>query len=76
MTRGEYRYDFGDTAALTPLLKMYTVGHRYRVPPIHAGGLRYHGAVPSLSLLVSKGFVKAVAYSQTEVFEAGRIFAK
>ena len=76
MTRGEYRYDFGDTAMLTPLIKMYTVGHRYKVPPIHAGGLRYHGAAPTLSLLVHKGFVEPVAYHQTEVFEAGRIFSR
>ena len=76
LTQGEYRYDFGDTAQLTPLLKMYTVGHRYRVPPIHAGGLRYHGAAPSLSLLIHEGFIEARAYDQVEVFEAARIFAQ
>ncbi len=75
LTRGSYVYDYGDTAGLTPLLKMYSVGHRYRVPPIHAGGLRYHGDAPTLCLLVSEKIIDAVAYHQTEVFEAGRIFA-
>lgn len=76
MTRGEYRYDFGDTGELTPLLKMHTVGHKYRVPPIHAGGLRYHGVAPTLSILVNHGIVKPIAYYQREVFEAAVYFAK
>ncbi|MCS7111654.1 MAG: TrpB-like pyridoxal phosphate-dependent enzyme [Ignisphaera sp.] len=76
MTRGEYTYDYGDTAGLTPLIKMYTVGHRYTPPPIHAGGLRYHGVAPTLALLVRNGAVKPVAYHQTEVFEAARMFAQ
>ncbi|MCC6020720.1 MAG: TrpB-like pyridoxal phosphate-dependent enzyme [Thermoproteaceae archaeon] len=76
MTMGEYTYDFGDTAGLTPLIKMYTVGHTYKPPPIHAGGLRYHGCAPTLSLLVSRGEVGAVAYRQGEVFEAARLFAQ
>lgn len=76
LTRGVYAYDFGDSAGLTPLLKMYTVGHRYRVPPIHAGGLRYHGDAPTLCILVREGYVKPVAYSQTEVFEAATMFAR
>jgi tryptophan synthase beta chain len=76
LTRGVYTYDYGDTAGLTPLLKMYTVGHRYKVPPIHAGGLRYHGDAPSLCLLASEGLVEARAYHQREVFEAGAIFAR
>jgi tryptophan synthase beta chain len=75
-TKGEYTYDFGDTAELTPLLKMYTVGHNYLPPPIHAGGLRYHGKAPSLCLLINEGYVKPVAYHQTEIFEAARIFAR
>ena len=75
LTRGVYTYDYGDTARLTPLLKMYTIGHKYSVPPIHAGGLRYHGCAPTLSLLVSKGIVKPVAYGQREVFKAAHIFA-
>jgi tryptophan synthase beta chain len=76
LTRGVYTYDYGDTAGLTPLLKMYTVGHRYRVPPIHAGGLRYHGDAPTLCLLVAEKIIEAVAYHQTEIFEAGKIFAR
>ena len=76
MTKGVYTYDYGDSAGLTPLLKMYTVGHRYRVPPIHAGGLRYHGLAPSLSILVKHGIVEPVAYYQNEVFEAAKLFAE
>ncbi len=76
MTRGVYAYDFGDTAELTPLLKMHTIGHKFVPPPIHAGGLRYHGVAPTLSVLINHGIVKPVAYSQREVFEAGRIFAQ
>lgn len=76
LTKGEYRYDFGDTAGLTPLIKMYTVGHDFVPPPIHAGGLRYHGDAPSLCLLVNKKIVEAVAYNQVEAFEAGAIFTK
>jgi tryptophan synthase beta chain len=75
-TRGTYTYDFGDTAEMTPLLKMYTIGHKYKPPPIHAGGLRYHGKAPSLSLLINKGYIRSVAYSQTEVFEAAQILAR
>jgi tryptophan synthase beta chain len=75
-TRGAYTYDYGDTAEMTPLLKMYTIGHKYQPPPIHAGGLRYHGKAPSLSLLINKGYISSVAYSQNEVFEAARILAK
>ncbi|MDK2372587.1 MAG: TrpB-like pyridoxal phosphate-dependent enzyme [Candidatus Korarchaeota archaeon] len=75
LTEGEYRYDFGDSAGVTPLIKMFTLGHDFVPPPIHAGGLRYHGAAPTVSLLKSKGLIKSVAYSQEDVFEAGRIFA-
>jgi len=75
-TRGIYTYDFGDTAEMTPLLKMYTVGHKYVSPPIHSGGLRYHGKAPSLSYLINKGLVKPIAYHQTEVFQAARTFAQ
>jgi tryptophan synthase beta chain len=74
-TRGAYAYDYGDTAGLTPLLKMYTLGHDYTPPPIHAGGLRYHGKAPSLSLLVHRGVVEPLAVHQTEVFQAARTFA-
>ena len=76
MTKGVYTYDFGDTARLTPLLKMYTLGHDYVPPPIHAGGLRYHGAAPTLSLLVKHGLFESVAYNQVEVFEAATLFAR
>ncbi len=74
MTRGVYMYDYGDTAGLTPLLKMHTVGHKYVPPPIHAGGLRYHGVAPTLSILINHGIVEPVAYHQTEVFKAAQLF--
>ncbi len=76
ITKGEYKYDHGDTAGMTPLLKMYTLGHTFACPPIHAGGLRYHGKAPSLCLLADTGHVKVRAYGQTEVFKAGETFAK
>ncbi len=76
MTKGIYTYDHGDTARLTPLLKMYTLGHEFVPPPIYAGGLRYHGAAPSLCLLVKHGLFKSVACNQVEVFEAARLFAR
>ncbi|GBF08337.1 tryptophan synthase beta chain 2 [Aeropyrum pernix] len=76
MTRGVYTYDYGDTAGLTPLLKMHTLGHTYQVPPIHAGGLRYHGVAPTLSVLLKHGIVEARAYHQREVFRAAHLFAK
>ena len=75
-TRGEYRYDYGDTARMAPLVKMYTVGHAYQCPPIHAGGLRYHGKAPSMCMLIQKGFMRSVAYSQLEIMEAGLLFAQ
>ena len=75
-TRGTYTYDFGDAAQMTPLLKMYTVGHNYLSPPIHSGGLRYHGKAPSLCYLINKGYVKSIAYHQNEVFRAARTFAQ
>jgi len=75
LTKGRFAYDFGDTAGLTPLLPMYTLGHGFVPAPVHAGGLRYHGDAPSLSLLVKEGYMEAVAYTQNEVFEAARLFA-
>src|SRR5438045_1449242 len=69
LTRGTYAYDFGDTVGLAPLVKMYTLGHGFVPPSIHAGGLRYHGAAPLLSQLVSESVVEAIAYRQTSVFE-------
>jgi len=75
MTQGRYEYDFGDTAHLTPLLKMHTLGSGFIPSPIHAGGLRYHGLAPTLSVLVDAGIVKPRAVDQLASFEAGRIFA-
>jgi tryptophan synthase beta chain len=75
-TRGVYTYDFGDTAETTPLLKMLTIGHGYACPPIHAGGLRYHGMAPLISYLIHKGYMRSVAYHQTETFEAAKILAQ
>ncbi|MEB3851216.1 MAG: TrpB-like pyridoxal phosphate-dependent enzyme, partial [Desulfurococcales archaeon] len=76
MTRGVLAYDYGDTAGLTPLIYMYTLGHDYVPPPIHAGGLRYHGVAPTLAVLVKNGLVEPVAYPQTSVFEAAVLFAR
>ncbi len=75
LTRGEFRYDFGDTGRMTPLMPMYTLGHTFVPAPVHAGGLRYHGDSPSLSLLVKHGHMEAAAYSQNSVFEAALQFA-
>jgi len=76
LTKGPYAYDFGDTAEMTPLLKMYTLGHSFIPPPIHAGGLRYHGDSPLLCKLTKDGFMEAVAFNQNEVFEAAITFAR
>ncbi|NUS08074.1 MAG: TrpB-like pyridoxal phosphate-dependent enzyme, partial [Nonomuraea sp.] len=75
-TRGVYAYDFGDTAGLTPLLKMHTLGHSFVPDPIHAGGLRYHGMSPLLSHMYELGLFEAVTRSQSECFEAGVRFAR
>ena len=76
LTKGEFRYDFGDTAQLTPLSPMYTLGHQFVPPPIHAGGLRYHGDSPLLSKLVKDGLIEAEAYGQVDCFESSIKFAK
>ncbi len=76
LTRGEYRYDFGDVAKFTPLTMMYTLGHNFMPAGIHAGGLRYHGMSPLVSQLVHEGIVEAVAYPQNPVFEAAALFAR
>lgn len=76
LTKGVYDYDYGDTAGMTPLLKMYTLGKDFIPPKIHAGGLRYHGAAPIVSRLVKEDLVEAVAFDQEEVFSAARLFAK
>ncbi len=76
LTLGKYTYDFGDTAHLTPLIKMHSLGSTFIPPRIHAGGLRYHGMAPTVSFLKEKGFIEAVAVEQNECFKAGLIFAK
>jgi tryptophan synthase beta chain len=76
LTGGGFRYDFGDSVGLTPLLKMYTLGHDFVPPPIHAGGLRYHGDSPIISQLYADGLMRAVAYHQTEIFDAAVTFAR
>ncbi len=76
LTRGTYRYDFGDTGQLTPLVKMYTLGHDFIPEPIHAGGLRYHGMAPLVSLLKDQGVIEAQAIHQRRSFEAGVQFAR
>jgi tryptophan synthase beta chain len=76
LTRGEYRYDFGDAVGMTPLLKMHTLGHEFRPAPIHAGGLRYHGMAPLVSHLYELGFIEARAYGQNTCFEAAIQFAR
>ncbi len=76
LTKGEYRYDFGDTAGMTPLVKMHTLGHDFVPDPIHAGGLRYHGMSPLVSHLYELGLVEAEAIHQKECFEGGVQFAR
>jgi tryptophan synthase beta chain len=76
LTKGQYLYDFGDTARTTPLIKMYTLGHSFIPPGIHAGGLRYHGDAPTVCLLYQQGYIEAVAYPQRAVFEAAVTFAR
>jgi tryptophan synthase beta chain len=76
LTEGTFEYDFGDTAEMTPLVEMYTLGHKFVPPPIHAGGLRYHGDAPALCKLVQDGVIEAVAYPQTKVFESAVQFAR
>jgi tryptophan synthase beta chain len=76
LTRGVYRYDFGDTAGLTPLMPMYTLGHDFVPPPVHAGGLRYHGDSPIVCGLVKAGLIEPRAYGQNEIFAAAVRFAR
>ena len=76
LTEGELRYDFGDTAETTPLMMMYTLGHKFMPPSIHAGGLRYHGMAPMVSHALKLGLIEAEAYHQTKVFEAATLFAR
>ena len=76
LTKGIYAYDFGDTAQLTPLTKMYTLGHDFVPSGIHAGGLRYHGDAPLLSQLYNEGFIRASAYHQNDIFQSALIFSR
>lgn len=76
LTRGVFRYDFGDTVGMTPLIPMYTLGHNFVPSPIHAGGLRYHGAGAIVSQLLKDGLIEADAINQNECFEAGILFSK
>jgi tryptophan synthase beta chain len=75
-TKGVYTYDYGDTGKMTPLIKMLTIGHNYACPPVHAGGLRYHGMAPLISYLIYKGYARSYAYNQSEVFDAARLLAQ
>jgi tryptophan synthase beta chain len=76
LTKGEFRYDFGDTVGMTPLLAMYTLGHDFMPPALHAGGLRYHGMAPIISQLYKDKLIEAQAYEQTDIFEAAVRFAR
>jgi tryptophan synthase beta chain len=76
LTKGIYAYDFGDTVGMTPLVKMHTLGHDFLPPGIHAGGLRYHGMAPLISLLHDEGIIEAQAYHQISVFDAAVQFAR
>jgi tryptophan synthase beta chain len=76
LTRGRYAYDFGDTAHMTPLVKMHTLGSTFMPPGFHAGGLRYHGMAPLVSHLKELGLIEAEAYKQNSCFEAGLMFAR
>jgi len=76
LTRGEYRYDYGDIAGMTPMMPMYTLGHGFVPPPVHAGGLRYHGDSPLISALLHQGLIEARAFHQNDVFESAIQFAR
>ncbi len=76
LTRGVYTYDYGDTARMAPIIKMHTLGHTFMPPPIHAGGLRYHGMAPTISALVEAGYIHPVAVPQVATFEAAVLFAR
>lgn len=76
LTKGLYTFDYGDTAKMAPVVKMHTLGHAFVPPPIHAGGLRYHGMAPSICLLYDAGYIQAVAVPQLATFEAAITFAR
>ncbi|AFZ69893.1 pyridoxal-phosphate dependent TrpB-like enzyme [Caldisphaera lagunensis DSM 15908] len=75
-SKGEYKYDFADSAGLLPLVKMITLGHNYVPPPIYSGGLRYHGVAPTLSILIKENLVKWKEYNEKEIFDAAKLFIK
>jgi tryptophan synthase beta chain len=76
MTRGEFAYDFGDVAGMTPLLPMHTLGHQFIPPAIHAGGLRYHGMAPLVSQAIIEGLMRPVAFDQLHSYEAAITWAR
>ena len=76
LTRGVYEFDYGDTAKMAPVVKMYTLGHDFIPPAIHAGGLRYHGMAPQLCGLYDAGLIEAIAVPQLATFEAAFLFAQ
>jgi tryptophan synthase beta chain len=76
LTRGLYKFDYGDTARVAPVVKMYTLGHEFEPAPLHAGGLRYHGMAPSLCVMYDQGYIDAVAVPQLSTFEAALLFAR
>ncbi|HNR33501.1 MAG TPA: TrpB-like pyridoxal phosphate-dependent enzyme, partial [Candidatus Hydrogenedentes bacterium] len=76
LTKGIYAYDFGDTGEMTPLLLQYTLGHKFVPPPLHSGGLRYHGVAAQVAHLTKLGVMRAVAYQQNTCFDAGVLFAR
>lgn len=76
LSEGEYRYDFGDEVGFTPLFKMFTLGHDFVAPSVHAGGLRYHGMNAQVSLLTKEGYISPRTVKQSEVFQAGKLFAQ
>ncbi len=76
LTRGIYAYDYGDTGKMAPIVKMHTLGHDFVPDPIHAGGLRYHGMAPQVSLLKDQGIIEARAVKQSQTFDAGRLFTQ
>ena len=76
LTKGVYAFDYGDTAKMAPVVKMYTLGHDFIPAPIHAGGLRYHGMSPQICALYDAGYIEAIAVPQMPTFEAAAVFAK
>jgi tryptophan synthase beta chain len=76
LTKGVYAFDYGDTAQMAPIVKMYTLGHDFVPPPIHAGGLRYHGMAPSICALYDAGYIEAKAVPQLATFDAAVQFAR